>query len=131
MKQNRKVIVALVAVLVLIAVVAGIFFATRSDTQQGAKAYTVDVTHADGSTKTFSYRTDEEYLGAALLSEGLIAGDDSEWGLYVTTVDGEQAVYEDNGAYWAFYIGDEYASTGVDSTPVTDGGSYALVYTIG
>ena len=54
-----------------------------------------------------------------------------EYGLMITTVDGEQAVYETDGAYWAFYVGDEYASLGVDQTPIADGDSFSLVYTVG
>ena len=33
--------------------------------------------------------------------------------------------------YWAFYVGDEYASLGVDQTPIADGDSFSLVYTVG
>ena len=40
-------------------------------------------------------------------------------------------VYETDGAYWAFYVGDEYASLGVDQTPIADGDSFSLVYTVG
>ena len=29
--------------------------------------------------------------------------------------------------YWAFYENGEYASTGVDSTPIQDGATYAFV----
>lgn len=90
----------------------------------------VSVTHADGTEASFSYTTDEEFLGDALLNEGLIAGDESDYGLYVTEVDGETASWDDDGAYWAFYENGEYATLGVDSTPVTDGGEYSFVYTV-
>ena len=78
-----------------------------------------------------TYHTDAEYLGEVLLAEGLVEGDESEYGLMITTVDGEQAVYETDGAYWAFYVGDEYASLGVDQTPIAEGDSFSLVYTVG
>ena len=57
---------------------------------------------------------------------GLIAGDDSEYGLYVKTVNGVTLDYDKDGKYWAFYINGEYASTGVDSTDITAGAEYAF-----
>lgn len=128
--KNKKLILALAALVVVIGILACVYFATRPATQEGAKAYTVSVTHADGTVKDFSYRTDEEFLGAALQAEGLIQGTVGEFGLYVDTVDGETADYSKDGSYWALYEGEEYAMQGIDQTPVTDGGVYKLVYTV-
>lgn len=129
--KNKKLILSIVAVVVVAVLALGLYFATRPTTSKGAKAFTVEVVHADGSSKEFKYNTDEEFLGAVLVSEGLVSGTDSEWGLMIDTVDGEKAVWDENGAYWALYIGEEYAQTGVDSTPVNDGDVFRLVYTIG
>ena len=65
-------------------------------------------------------------VGAALLSLGLIAGEDSEYGLYVKTVNGETADYDVDGTYWAFYVNGEYAMTGVDATTLEAGAIYAF-----
>ena len=75
-------------------------------------------------------QTDEEMLGAALLKEGLIEGDDSEYGLFVNTVDGITA-NDDNQEWWCLTIDGETAMTGVDSTPVEDGGKYEFTLTVG
>ena len=131
MKKNGKLILAAVVVVVLIAVFAVVWAVTRPATTQGSKTITVEVVHKDGSSKDFTYHTDAEYLGEVLLAEGRVEGDAGEYGLMTTTVDGEQAVYETDGAYWAFYVGDEYASLGVDQTPIADGDSFSLVYTVG
>ena len=48
----------------------------------------------------------------ALLALDLIAGEDSQYGLYVKTVNGITADYDTDGSYWAFYIDGEYAQTG-------------------
>ena len=56
----------------------------------------------------------------------LIAGDESEYGLYVKTVNGVTADYDKDRTYWAFYVNGEYANTGVDSTPVEDGAVYSF-----
>lgn len=85
------------------------------------------VVDADGNQKTFDITTDQKTVGAALLKEGLIEGEEGQFGLYVKTVDGITADYDTDGTYWAFYIGDSYASSGVDSTQITDGETYSLV----
>ena len=66
-------------------------------------------------------------MGAALLELGLVDGEDSEFGLYIKTVNGITLDYDKDGKYWAFYINGEYAMTGVDATPIEDGAIYALV----
>ena len=130
MQKNRKLMLAVIAVVVIAAAMAVIYAATRPETAAGSKTFTVEVIHSDGSAKTFTYQTDDEYLGEVLLAEGLIAGDSGEFGLYINTVDGEDAVWEEDGSYWALYVGEEYAAQGIDQTPVTDGGAFSLVYTI-
>ena len=51
--------------------------------------------------------------------------------MMINSVDGEKAVYEDDGAYWALFVGEEYAMQGIDLTPVNDGDTFRLEYTIG
>lgn len=128
MSKKQTILIGAV-VLVLAAAMACIYLATRPATSAGAKKITVEVVHADQSSKTFTYRTDAEYLGEVLLAEGLVQGEQGQYGLYINTVDGEDAIYENDGAYWALMIGDEYAVTGADSTPIQDGDSFQLVYT--
>ena len=127
----KKVFAILLALVMLLS-----FAACKSETAPettGAKletkAITVLVTHANGETKTFTYETTEEILGRLLLNAGLIQGNEGQYGLEIHTVDGEKAVYTEDKAYWAVYIGEEYALTGVDGISITDGGVYKLVYT--
>lgn len=129
--KNKKMIIIAAAVVAVIALLMGLYFATRPETAQGAKAFTVTVVHSDGGEKTFSYNTDLEFLGEVLLAEGLIAGEDGPYGMMISTVDGEDAIWEESGAYWALYVGEEYGTTGVDTTPVYDGSVFKLVYTLG
>ncbi len=84
------------------------------------------MTDQDGGTSSFEIHTDKAIVGEALLELELIAGDDSEYGLFVKTVNGITLDYDKDGKYWAFYVDGEYATSGVDSTPITDGASYAL-----
>ena len=129
--KNKKILIAAIVIVALIVVMAGAYFAARPAVAEGAKTISVTVVHADGSEKQFQYRTDEEYLGPVLLAEGLAEGENGPYGLTIYVVNGEKADWNENQSYWALYIGEEYAATGADSTPVKDGDSFKLVYTIG
>ena len=94
---------------------------------EGKTAFTVEVVQLDGTSIKFTVNTDKATVGEALLDLGIVAGDTTEYGLYVKTVNGVTLDYDTDGAYWAFYINGEYAMTGVDSTPVEEGTAYAFV----
>ena len=128
--KNKKLIIALIAFVAVIGIVAGIWFATRPKAEAGSKAFTVIVVHADGSQKTFEYKTDADKLGAFLEEKGLICSEGADKGMF-HTVDNEKADWNINQSYWAFYLGEDYAVTGIYDTVVTDGAVYKLVYTIG
>ena len=127
--KNKKLILALIAFVAVIGLLLGVWAANRPETTEGTKAYTVTVVHSDGGVKEFSYTTDEEYLADALVAEGLIAGDEGPYGLTVITVDGEDAVWDTDNAYWSLVINGEYATTGASETPVNDGDAFRLEYT--
>ncbi|MBQ3066302.1 MAG: DUF4430 domain-containing protein [Clostridia bacterium] len=94
----------------------------------GAKTITVEVV-AEDKTVTFTVNTDKETVGEALLEHALIAGDTSEYGLYVKQVNGITADYDVDKSYWAFYINGEYAMSGVDATDIDTEAKYQLAYT--
>lgn len=128
--KNKKLVLALVALVALAGILVGVWFATRPEVQEGGKAFTVTVVHADGTEKEFSYSTDAEFLGAFLYEKGLILADESNPGMF-HTVDGEKADWNENQSYWAFYEGEAYANQGIETTPIADGAVYKLVYTVG
>jgi len=129
--KNKKVLIAIIALVVVIASLLGIYFATRPEAKSGRKAITITVVYEDGSSKDFYYTTREEYLGPVLLSDGLVEGEMGPYGLYIEKVDGVAAIWEENGAYWSVYVGEEPAVTGADEIPIEDGGVYKLVYMLG
>lgn len=93
---------------------------------EGETSFTLVVTDKDGKDITVTVLTDKTTVGDALLELGIIAGEESEYGLYVKTVNGTTLDYDTDGKYWAFYIDGEYAMTGVDSTQIVAGTTYAL-----
>ena len=103
----------------------------KQELGEGDKLFYLDVTFSNGETSSYAIHTDADTVGAALVDLNLIAGDDTEYGLYVMTIGEETLDYDTNGMYWAFYENGEYAMTGVDSTAITDGMTYAFVATKG
>ena len=93
---------------------------------EGKTQFTFTVTDLEGNETAFEINTDETTVGAALLDLNLIAGEEGQYGLYVKTVNGITVDYETDGAYWAFYVDGEYAVSGVDTTDIVAGASYAL-----
>ena len=93
---------------------------------EGKTQFHFSVVDQEGNETAFEIHTDKETVGEALLELGLIAGDESEYGLYVKTVNGITADYDKDGVYWAFYVNGEYAQTGVESTSITEGNSYSF-----
>ena len=95
---------------------------------KGEKTVTIEI-KAEEQAVTFTVRTDEDTVGAALLEHGIIEGENGPYGLYVKTVNGMTADYDVDQSYWAFYINGEYAMTGVDTTEISESVTYQLVYT--
>lgn len=93
---------------------------------EGSTKFAFTVTDHDGNETGFEIHTDKETVGEALLEVGLIEGEESEYGLYVKTVNGITADYDKDGVYWAFYVNGEYAQSGVDSTTITEGETYSF-----
>ena len=127
--MKKQWILIAAAIVLVMALLLGVYFITRPPVQEGSKTITVTVVHGSGESKDFTYQTDEEYLGPVILGSGLVEGENGQFGLYIKVVDGEQAIYEVDNAYWSLYIGEEIAVQGADLTPIQDGGVYKLVYT--
>lgn len=130
MKKNKKIILGVVALVVVIAVLLGVYFVTRPDTAQGAKELSIVVVHGDGSEKDFDIHTDAEYLEGALTENEIASGSDSEYGLFITTVDGETAD-DSQQQWWCITKGGEMLMTGASDTPIADGETYELTLTTG
>lgn len=93
---------------------------------EGSAKFDFSVMDKEGNETLFEIHTDKETVGDALFELELIDGEKSEYGLYVKTVNGISADYDKDGVYWAFYVDGEYATTGIDSTAITEGASYSL-----
>lgn len=96
----------------------------------GSKTITLTVVHGDGTSNDITVSTDAENLRDALEAEGIIAGEDGPYGMFVQTVDGETA---DDGEqeWWCLTKGGEMWNYGVDDTEIADGDVYEFTLTVG
>ena len=93
---------------------------------EGKTEFSFTVVDKDGNETAFEIHTDKEMVGEALMELNLIAGDEGAYGLYVKQVNGITADYDVDQTYWAFYINDSYAVSGVDVTAIEAGAKYAF-----
>ncbi|MBP3922956.1 MAG: DUF4430 domain-containing protein [Ruminiclostridium sp.] len=93
---------------------------------EGKTKFSFSVTDKDGNTTDFEINTDKTIVGEALQELQLIEGDESEYGLFVKKVNGITADFDVDKTYWAFYVNGAYASSGVDTTEIKEGESYAF-----
>jgi len=132
-KSNKKLIIISAVVLVLlVAVFAIVYTQLKPETHEGAKTITVEIVKGDAGTRTIEINTDAEYLRAAIdeFDDKLLAGSESEYGLYIQTVDGVTA--DSNATEWWCLTqdgGDVF--TGVDTTPIADGDKFEITLTVG
>ena len=97
-----------------------------TETQKAEKSFTFVVVDTSGKETSFEISSGKATVGEALLDEGLIAGEDGQYGLYVKTVNGITLDFDADGKYWAFYVNGEYGMSGVDATEIVDGDTYSF-----
>ena len=99
--------------------------------QAGSKDITIEVVNKAAESTVYELSTDAEFLRQAMdEAEGLTYdGTESEYGLMISTINGEVADFNVDGGYWSFYVNDEYCNYGIDTQPVMDGDAFAIVYT--
>lgn len=130
---NSKVLLSVVSLVLIAAMALTITGCSNNESENPAgnteKSFVFKVIDLDGTEKSFDITTEAKTVGEALLNEKLISGTDSDYGLMVDTVNGIKYEYTADGAYWAFLINGEYATTGVDTTEIVDGATYSFVAT--
>ena len=93
---------------------------------EGATNFELTIVDKEGVTHLYRIHTNVGMVGEALIEVDLIDGEQGPYGMYIKSVLGQVLDYETDGMYWSFYVGGEYALTGVDQTPVELGAQYML-----
>lgn len=130
MTKNKKIAILAIIIIAVIAIIGGIYFAMRPKSTAGSKTITAQVVYADGTSKDFTINSTAEFLRGALEDAKLVEGEESDYGLFVKTVDGVTAD-DANEEWWCFTKGGEPVMTSVDSTPIADGDTFEITLTTG
>lgn len=135
MKKNKKTLLAVLLFALVIVVLGGIYYFTGPETEEGAKQVEITVVNKAGEQTVYEVKTDAEYLIGVMEDArelGLtFEGDEGDYGLMIDTVNGETAVYTEDGAYWGFSVNGTYCEYGVSEQPVADGDAFEIKYTTG
>lgn len=130
MKKSLKIILGVTGVVALVAALVTVWMIFGAKPQSGAKEITIEVINSADESIMYEVNTDAEYLRQAMdEAEGLTYdGTESEYGMMVSTVNGEVADYNVDGSYWSFYVNGEYCNYGIDTQPVADGDAFVIEY---
>jgi hypothetical protein len=102
--------------------------ATATQVGEGENSFLFEVINEEGESFFWFVHTNETMVGDALLEHDLVQGDMTDFGLFVTEINGIVADFDDGGAYWAFYIDGDFAMTGVMETEIEPETTYAFVF---
>lgn len=96
-----------------------------SDTTLGNGEKSVSFTvEAGEQSVTITLKTDKTTLGEAMYEHGLV-NDPS----FFNVLNGIEANWDKDQAYWAFYNGDDYMMVGIDEAEIDSEANYRFVYT--
>lgn len=128
MKKKVLSVSLFLAVLLILAGVALSFFGDNSEKSE-MKNIQITVV-ANENSQLYDIETDCKYLGDALLKEGIIKGEDGQYGLFITEVAGIKAD-SDNEEWWCITKGGESIQLGISSIEISDGEKYELTLMVG
>lgn len=72
--------------------------------------------------------TDKENLYDALNEFDVAQGEESQYGIFLTSVNGITANYETDQSYWSIFDNGALATTSIDKITIKENGVYNLVY---
>lgn len=123
---NKTKAVVLIGCGVLFAGAAVLAAVTVPETSGGGKSFTLEIySERDGYSSSSEYSSEYEYFGQWCREQDFIVYNDSEYGMYIVSVNG---MAEDSGEqyWWCIMTNGEDASAGADQLPLTSGTDYRL-----
>ncbi|MGF7143356.1 hypothetical protein HNQ56_001779 [Anaerotaenia torta] len=133
MKQSntiKRVIISCLAMVLVILAMVLIYNRFKPEPQKGAKEIAIEVIIPEEEAQKFTLHTDAEYLRQALEEKDLIQGSDSEYGLFITEVNGRSADSAKQ-EWWCITKDGASVEYGVDSIAIADGDKYEITLTVG
>ena len=126
--KNKKILLAVIALVAAVGIMAGVWLITRPKPVAGGKTITVEVLHKNGQVNTYTIKTEAETLAEAMMEEKLL-GEDQD-GLYLT-VDGETTDYNADQSWWKLLKNGADPNEGANTVTIEDGDLFRWEYTIG
>jgi len=115
-QMNKKVILTLIAILILLIGIFGIKMINDKNIEQGSKTITINiVSKADNLNEVEKIKTDEEKLGPVLVQRGFKIEDGMV--LKIDNID----LSNSNSEYWHISVNGKDAQVGVNSMIIKDG----------
>lgn len=128
--NKKKVVLGSGILVVLILAMALIWTNFREKPVEGSKEITIEVVNSKEESVIYELKTDAKFLNQAMeeaREDGLTFKEDNS--RMVIEVNGEQAVYVEDNAYWGFYVNEEYCEFGIYEQPIENGDAFKIVYT--
>ena len=124
MKNSRKKLIGLFVVIAII--LAGVVFFTKPAGNENLKSVTIEIiSERDEVNEKTKYETELEFLGELLIEEDLVEYSNSEYGMFITGVDG--MLSDDTQQYWwSISVDGKMAEMAADQTVLTEGSTYTL-----
>lgn len=127
--MNKKICIIVFVAIVAVAIVCNyILLGPRANA--GSKKITITIEHSDGASVNVKMKTNAEYLRQALDERNLVSGRDGEFGLWIDSIDGEEADASKD-QWWGYTVNGEFAVYGVDNQVITDGDVYVFTLNTG
>lgn len=128
--KNLVGIISTVALVVLVIVMGLVYMKFGPQGEKGDKNIIVEVITSEDDSQEFKINTDAQFLRQALDEQKLINGSDSDFGFFITTVNGHEAK-ADNQEWWQITKSGEFLQYGVDDIAIADGEHYEITLIVG
>lgn len=123
MNRNVKLVISF---LVAVCLFFGIYTLTRESGDDNLKSITFNIVSLrDDYFVSETYQTDKEFLAEFLKEIDGITYEDSQYGMFVTAVDGFSEDYDEQ-YWWAILVDDSMAIVGSEEIVLKDGSKYTL-----
>lgn len=130
-KKTGKIILGIAILAVVAAGLLLVYLKFRPTANADAKTVTIEVIDDKQEQTNYTVEGNAEYLKDVMdQAEGLTyEGTTSNGSMMVITVNGVRADYNEDKAYWAFYVNGEYCNYGIEEQPVNDQDTFKIEYT--
>lgn len=123
----KKIIISIVCLIAVLGVLLGVYFVFREKTTAGEKDITIEIVDKNSKSTVYELTTKAEYLEQAMNEADGLTYETTDG--MVMVVNGVRADYTLDGAYWGFFVNNDYCNYGIAQQPVNDNDHFVIKYT--